>query len=261
MDQLPTDPGHDAPEKHSFSYANLGGEFTADAQQSEAEPFPPINGSGLQRDFQQIFLLSGENNASREALISALAESYVASTEPATLQTALDYVAQRLDSYRPPRYHKPLTAEDYNRYSGVVDGQMVVNPIQANWQLLNNRIKQAAAGNPQPANMKVLLTNLIRSDLDYQYKPRRGRPELSPETPPEQIQAIYDQHPMQDPHMSIVREYIDGDRLQGSQHLLAIRDEIRDRLDDADDHPQNVADALALLEKNWEDNHPGRSFW
>lgn len=84
---------------------------------------------------------------------------------------------------------------------------------------------------------------MIARDIYYQSHPRPNRSD-------------------QDPHESIVREYILGDKLRASAELITVRDQMRRMITDtpdSDDEEWVQAD-LKELRADWELVHPGQKF-
>lgn len=93
--------------------------------------------------------------------------------------------------------------------------------------------------------LELILDDIIAQDIKWQGQERPNRTEK------------------QDPHESIVREYMLGDRLSGSRQLKEVRDMLRETLlspkdDNAD--TEWMLKRLEILVKDWEANHSENSF-
>ncbi len=81
---------------------------------------------------------------------------------------------------------------------------------------------------------------MIERDQQYQKRKRPGRAEGD------------------DVHESILREYIPGGKLKASDHLLQVRDNIKEELKNP---LPFISTRLNELREAWETNHPGQKFF
>jgi len=160
----------------------------------------------------------------------SLAESYRSSTATSELKTAMDEVSGEIPRLRIPKDHLPISVEDYKNTP--LKKMAPAASFAGRWQRFQNILENPSPDDTPDYRLSAL-SWLAWHDLDYQHAPRPGR------------------RPGSDPHTSVVREYVLGNSLQGSDHLLSIRDKLREAAHNALGTPDetHLSTLMKALEK------------
>jgi len=202
-------------------------------QESTNELEPTALSKDLLRDYYQTFRLAQGELAIQPALFHFLALQHQKDGHQPIMPEALAIAEQELEHLLPPARHIATTEE-------------MRNDNESGFRAVWNEYTNILSAEPAPyRGLELILDDMLAKDIKYQKQERPGRTEK------------------QDPHESIVREYILGERLSGSPQLKEVRDMLRSTLlspkDDSDD-AQWMQERLETLIKDWEENHPQSSF-
>lgn len=188
------------------------------------------------RDFYQTFRLSQGDTAPQEALFWMLGVKHRETDEyPHLLQRAVDLAEPYVTRLRPPAKHTEISLQETQNDP---NGFLGMWPLYAGYLL-------DVKGDEWMRPIELVADDMLAIDVMYQGETRPGRRQG------------------EDPHESIVREYILGDRLSGSAQLIGIRNQFRSTILDPPDTINGtwLAVRLQQLRSEWERNHPGEDFF
>ncbi|HVQ44293.1 MAG TPA: hypothetical protein VMT30_05000 [Candidatus Saccharimonadia bacterium] len=189
----------------------------------------------LLRDFYQTFRLSQKETAIQPPLFSLLADQHVQAGHQDILPTALNAADNKVDELLPPRRHGDTDEESRNNSE---------TGFRAMWAEYSKVLQVPDSGIRRTP--ELILEDMLAQDLYYQEndRPNRGGQD--------------------DVHESIVREYILGNRLTGSDQLMAVRNQLREALVSPSVDDDSGGDWMlrrrAELIEEWEANHSSQSF-
>jgi hypothetical protein len=207
----------------------------------EPEPLEPNHevavsklSADLFRDYYQSFRLAQNELAVQPPLFDLLAKQHAAAGHQPLMAEALQLADGQIDRLMPPAHHVETDEAGRNeKESG----------FRAVWNTYSDVLLGRAPYNHyRPA--EGILADMLTQDINYQDEPRPNR------------------KGNQDPHESILREYVLGDKLNGSEQLLVVRDQLRSTLlsPQHEYYGPDVTDLLRELASAWETNHPGQEF-
>jgi hypothetical protein len=187
------------------------------------------------RDFYQTFRLAQGSIETQALIFARLGQEHRAAGHTDNMPGAFIAAEPRLAELMPPRAHKETTAEDRAHDQ---------NGFQAMWDNYMGSLVGRPSEETQGVSDEYLVTLMLAKDSSYQFIHRPGRTEAD------------------DTHESVVREYVLGDKLQGSAELLKVRDHLRQALLNpaAGEDGENVQRRLNKVAPQWEYNHPGQTF-
>lgn len=188
--------------------------------------------SDLLRDFYQSFRLAQFEADIQPPLFTRLAHLHEAAGNTAQLPEALKHADSAVDKMMPPTRHALTNAKTRSdKEAG----------FRAMWTEYTSILLDPLQGSDRPD--EYVLDDMLIMDEHYQDKTRPNRNGES------------------DPHESIVREYILGDKLKGSKQLLQVRLNLKDALlSPSKQDGKHMTERLQVVIAKWEDKHPGQSF-
>lgn len=184
-------------------------------------------------DFYQTFRLSQGETAVQPPLFTLLAQQHRLAGHQDMMPFALQEAGSRVRRLMPPTRHQHITsAARDDRETG----------FQAMWDEYSNTLKEPDVTQTRPT--ALILDDILVQEEKYQDQERPNRSDSD------------------DPHESILREYIILDRLTGSDQLKAVRDHLREIIlsPPMDGDGEWMAQRLHSVIEKWEDNHPGQPF-
>ena len=186
----------------------------------------------LLRDFYQTFLLSQAETAIQPPLFDMLADCYSLREDYSLLEQALDNASASVRKLRPPKQHVSTTQESIDNNESGFPGM---------WRSFSASLKRESQRSLRTS--ELMLDDILAADQKYQITPRPRAND-------------------KDVHESILREYILGDALTGSNQLLLVRNYLRRVFFVALDGDEHMFLKSRYYEtvKAWEANHPGQEF-
>ncbi len=211
----------------------------------ETQPTPESVAKDMLRDFYQSFRLSQGKPSIQGEILKLLSYSYSQNIPSEIINDALEITAENVAKLKLPSSHKHVDesfiekefSDQFNNWRAYLE--------EAPNSDLGNDLKDKA--NKDFYVMK-LVGRIAYADSNYQYE-SRPRPDRASDS---------------DPHSSLIKDYIIGDQLKGSVHLLKLRDEFREALEflkNTDDEDNQYIRIVAELASDWQNYHVGESFW
>lgn len=186
----------------------------------------------LLRDFYQTFRLSQAETPVQPPLFDMLADCYSLREDYDLLERALHGASISVHKLRPPKHHIGTSQEEIDNDETGFPGM---------WRSFSAALKRESKRSL--TTPQLILDDILAADQKYQITPR---PRAQDE----------------DVHESILREYILGDALTGSDQLLLVRNYLRRVFFAAIDGDEHLSLKSRYYEtvKAWEANHPGQEF-
>lgn len=168
-----------------------------------------------------------------------LANHYAENYDETTLREVISEDDVRVARFMPPKGHAPINAKERDATNAGPDDM---------WRDFTDIMLNPPIGLSEFNRIDTperTLDDLLSIEIRYQNK---GRPSQTAD---------------RDPYESIFREYVMGDKLVGSDELMAVRDDLRQALHNpnpAYPRADDIYDRYQQLVSLWEAHHPGIMF-